>query len=455
MDIKKTAIVTAIFDIGRDKWDNFTMSYHTYLWWMRNLLYLDTNLIIYTEEKFKNDILNYRKEVDPTLEKTILIIQPMESIEGYKTFYEPLNNLMTNDNFKKDIQFDVPEMTKPLYNVVMFSKLFYILDSAKKNLFDADLYVWADAGVIRNDQPEKNIKWPDIQKINELDNNKVTFFCHHPYVRVDPENYKEHALSQTRYIQGGAVFVPKKCIDDIAEVFKNTALKCIFNGFVGSDEKIFDFIYLINPENYNLIKCEWREYIDLFTAKKDLEVIVARYNEDIDWVTELTYKAKIYNKNVKDNHLFANNLPNVGREGHTFFYHIVNNYDNLPEYLAFLQGKPHDHCNDVINLINNFDFKTEFKPVGVLHQLTMEYDGINQQVESYSKRMDFNITYPIYMTPGAQYIISRRLIKSKPLEYYKKILDSLSHEIYPQSVLDVEKTLFQIYNIYKPLANNI
>ena len=125
MDIKKTAIVTAIFDIGRDKWDNFTMSYHTYLWWMRNLLYLDTNLIIYTEEKFKDDILRYRKEVDPKLNKTILIVQPLESIEGYKTFYEPLNNLMTGEQFKSDIQFNVPEMTKPLYNVVMFAKLFY------------------------------------------------------------------------------------------------------------------------------------------------------------------------------------------------------------------------------------------------------------------------------------------------------------------------------------------
>jgi len=448
MDIKKTAIVTAIFDIGRDKWDNFTMSYHTYLWWMRNLLYLDTNLIIYTEEKFKNDILNYRKEVDPKLEKTILIIQPLESIEGYKTFYEPLNNLMTSDEFKRDVQFDVPEMNKPLYNVVMFAKLFYILDSARKNLFDADLYVWADAGVIRNDQPEKNVKWPDIQKINELDNNKVTFFCHHPYVRVGEDQYKFHALSQMRYIQGGAVFVPKNCIEDICELFKKTALDCISKGFVGSDEKIFDFTYLTNPNNYNLIKCEWREYIDLFTTKKDLEVVVARYNEDIDWVKELDYKVTVYNKNVEDNQLFSNNLPNVGREGHTFFNHIVNNYDNLPEYIVFLQGKPQDHCGDVINMINNFDFKTEFKPLGVLHQLTMEYEAINQQVESYSKLIGFDITYPIYMTPGAQYIISRRLIKNKPLSYYQKILDSLSHELYPQSVLDVEKTLFQIYGIY-------
>ena len=61
MDIKKTALVTALFDIGRDKWDNFTMSYHTYIWWMRSLLYLDTNLIIYTEEKFKDQIMEFRK----------------------------------------------------------------------------------------------------------------------------------------------------------------------------------------------------------------------------------------------------------------------------------------------------------------------------------------------------------------------------------------------------------
>lgn len=449
MDIKKTAIVTAIFDIGRDKWDNFTMSYHTYLWWMRNLLYLDTDLIIYTEEKFKNDILNYRKEVDPNLDKTILIIEPLHNIDGYKMFYNPLNELMSSDEFKAGIQFDVPEMTKPLYNVVMFAKLFYIRDAARKNLFNADLYVWADAGVIRNDNPTKNVKWPDIQMINELDNNKVTFFCHHPYVRVDKERYKEHALSQMRYIQGGAVFVPKKCVDDICDLFQKVALECISNGYVGSDEKIFDFVYLTNPDNYNLIKCGWREYIDLFTTKKDLEVVVARYNEDIDWTNQLKYKVNIFNKNEKDAHLFGYNLPNVGREPHTFFTYIINNYDNLPEYVAFVQGNPFDHCNNALNEINDFDFKTEFKPLGVLTRLTMEYEGINEQVQNFSQKVGFNITYPIYMVPGAQYIVSRRLIKNNSIDFYKRILNTLDTELYPQGSLDVEKTLFQIYKVYK------
>jgi protein YibB len=449
MDIKKTAIVTAIFDIGRDKWDNYVMSYHTYLWWMRNLLYLDTNLIIYTEEKFKNDILNYRKEVDPKLDKTILIIEPLEKIDGYKKFYGPLNNLMSSAEFKSKIQFEVPEMIRPLYNVVMFAKLFYIRDAARKNLFDADLYAWADAGVIRNDKPTMNLKWPDIQKINELDNNKVTFFCHHPYVRVDRTRYMDHALSQMRYIQGGAVFVPKKCVDDVCDIFEKTALECIANGFVGSDEKIFDFTYLTNPDNYNLVKCGWREYIDLFTTTNDLEVVVARYNEDIEWTKGLKYKVNIFNKNESDNHLFENNLPNVGREGHTFFNYIVNNYDNLPEYIAFLQGNPMDHCGNVINQINEFDFKSEFKALGTITQLTMEYEAINQQVQNFSQQVGFNITYPIHMVPGAQYIVSRRLIRNNPIEFYKRILNLLDKELYPQAGLDVEKTLFQIYKLYK------
>ena len=104
MDIKNVTLVAALFDIGRDNWDNFTMSYNTYMWWMRNLLFLDANLVIYTEEKFKNEILSYRKQVDPNLEKTKLIIQNLEDIDGYKLYYEPLTTLMESDGFIASIE---------------------------------------------------------------------------------------------------------------------------------------------------------------------------------------------------------------------------------------------------------------------------------------------------------------------------------------------------------------
>ena len=66
MDIKKTAIVTALFDIGRDKWDNYEQSYHTYIEWMKNLLSLNSKIVIYTEEKFSSQIIEIIGSV-PTL----------------------------------------------------------------------------------------------------------------------------------------------------------------------------------------------------------------------------------------------------------------------------------------------------------------------------------------------------------------------------------------------------
>ena len=446
MDIKRTTLVTAIFDIGRDKWSNFTMSYHTYLWWMRNILYLDTNLIIYTEEKFRKDILDYRKEVDPNLKKTILIIQPLQELKGYKLFADKLDVLMESDAFKSKVQFDVPEMNKHLYNVVMFNKVFYIQDALEKNLFNSDLYVWADAGVIRNDVPIKNRLWPNLQKINLLNNNQVTFFCHHDYVSIHDK--QDHALSQMRFIQGGAIFVPRGCVNDLCNEFEKTVEECLQEKFIGSDEKIFDLLYIKNPNNYNLIKCNWREYIDLFEIQKDLHVVVARFNEDVEWTNEIKYPVTIFNKNSQDHHKFKNNLQNVGRESFVYFNYIIDNYDNLPEYIAFVQGNPFDHCFECVDQINNFDFKTEFLPLGIVHTQTTEHETINNQVEKFSKTHGFPVLFPTHMVRGAQFIISKRIVLKKSKVFYQNILNELKDNIYPQASLDIEKLLFQIFDLY-------
>jgi hypothetical protein len=36
-------------------------------------------------------------------------------------------------------------------------------------------------------------------------------------------------------------------------------------------------------------------------------------------------------------------LPNVGREAHTYLTYIIDNYDRLPEYVMFCQGRIDDH----------------------------------------------------------------------------------------------------------------
>ena len=78
--------------------------------------------------------------------------------------------------------------------------------------------------------------------------------------------------------------------------------------------------------------------------QKSIIVIVARYNEDLKWINTdpfNKFKYIVYNKCINDNFEKNNvikiiNLPNVGRDCHTFLYHIYNNYYNLNDITIFL-----------------------------------------------------------------------------------------------------------------------
>ena len=81
----------------------------------------------------------------------------------------------------------------------------------------------------------------------------------------------------------------------------------------------------------------------------DIELVIANYEEDLDWVNylpdNLYDKLTIYNKGTPKNYDNLPNknkevfqLPNLGREGHTYLYHIIKNYDNLADVTMFLPG---------------------------------------------------------------------------------------------------------------------
>jgi hypothetical protein len=100
-----------------------------------------------------------------------------------------------------------------------------------------------------------------------------------------------------------------------------------------------------------------------------VDIIISRYNEDFSHWYILKDYITIYNKgndipeNLK-NIFRIINLPNVGRESHTYLYHIVSNYNNLADKTIFFQGKISDHKileleeyfgkNDFIGKIDNY-----------------------------------------------------------------------------------------------------
>jgi len=261
--INRPVIVMALFDIGRDNWDNFTLSYNTYLWWMKNTLSLDADFVVYTEDKFYEEIRSMRKEFDPNLERTKIINCPLQWLPCYVQYNERLENLMFSEEFRRKVHHDVPEMTKPLYNIIMFNKLDFLRHAKDEKFFDGDMYIWADAGGLREDiNNYKGNVWPDLDKLRGLDTDKVTFFSHSHDFNIDDKEF--HSMSQIRHIQGTAFFCPSHLIEPLHKDFNDTIVESINDGYMGSDEKVFDITYLKNKSMYNLIKCTWREYYDIF-----------------------------------------------------------------------------------------------------------------------------------------------------------------------------------------------
>ena len=77
-----------------------------------------------------------------------------------------------------------------------------------------------------------------------------------------------------------------------------------------------------------------------------IEIIVSRYNENLEWLNEEPFnkfRYIVYNKGVNDSFEKNNvkeiiNLPNVGRCDHTYLYHIVNNFEKLGVINVFFPG---------------------------------------------------------------------------------------------------------------------
>mmetsp|Transcript_16339 Transcript_16339/g.26509 ORF Transcript_16339/g.26509 Transcript_16339/m.26509 type:complete len:385 (-) Transcript_16339:26-1180(-) len=78
------------------------------------------------------------------------------------------------------------------------------------------------------------------------------------------------------------------------------------------------------------------------TGKEDVELVLADYDEDLHWSDAYQHIRTIYCKGPRHVKQAKSNgcipLRNVGREGHTFLHHIVENYDKLSKWTVFTQA---------------------------------------------------------------------------------------------------------------------
>lgn len=182
-----------------------------------------------------------------------------------------------------------------------------------------------------------------------------------------------------------------------------------------------------------------------------MQIVIARYKEDTTWTDGLG-NVVIYNKSTSDvesPHEVVP-LPNVGREGHTYAYHILTQYDTLDDYTVFLQGYPFDHSPQLETQLREIrdriaqgtqpDFQYVSQRVLFSNLERCPYDITLHMAPTYEKVFGIQKKgHPFTFGAGAQFVVSRAAIQSRPRSFYQNLCAVLDYDVNPIEGFSVER----------------
>ena len=188
-----------------------------------------------------------------------------------------------------------------------------------------------------------------------------------------------------------------------------------------------------------------------FPEQRSMQIVVARYREDVSWLTQIqgAQSCIVYNKgDPLSIETPAQHVPlqNIGRETHTFLTHIIDNYDSLHQYkwIVFLQGNPFDHCKNATSKINSF--VSEGTSFYGLSDLLLEYtlDGgcpfhpglplksfYETMRASHSTLKDVQGSDSIRFDQGGQFIVTSSRILKHSKKFYIDARNHVDKEVNP------------------------
>jgi len=213
--------------------------------------------------------------------------------------------------------------------------------------------------------------------------------------------------------------------------------------------------------------------------KVKVELVVARYNENLDWLNNNEYPVIVYNKGnnndfVKKNVYQIVKLPNVGREFQSYLYHIIQNYYSLKEITIFLPGSvdlPHKmiKLEKILNEIKNNNKKTvvvcNHRRTNIKNEL---YDfTLNEWESTDAKNKELNQTNKLKLASiqpfGKWYThhfndvpttcentnlifaMSKEDILKKPRSYYKKLIKEIDDHSNPETGHYFERSVEAVF----------
>lgn len=171
-------------------------------------------------------------------------------------------------------------------------------------------------------------------------------------------------------------------------------------------------------------------------------IVSSHFNEDLDWLMDQNkFEYNVYSKNSKELHRHKKEnvfeCINKGHEASSYLSYIIDNYESLPDYVAFVHGHEYSYhqTDSTLRLID----------MAFLENKDIEYFSINRKdwlnifgddVQDGAMQKNWNMVKENYndlnigieipkkleCTACAQFIVSKKNILMNSLEDYKNIM---------------------------------
>ncbi len=212
---------------------------------------------------------------------------------------------------------------------------------------------------------------------------------------------------------------------------------------------------------------------------RNIGVVIARYNESLDWLNckeidrlkqKYNVKIYIYNKGYTDVDLpdcKVIKLPNVGVNNHTNLYHIITNYDNLDDITLFLPGSAHHKDKKKLTsmLLEKCE-EYEYVFTYVVNLRKLRRFAVNKYLNRCKINKSSNVLSPCSIRPYGEWYkhvmgkkvgntkvnymdifsLSKNKIRSYPKKHYERIISFCDKDKLTETAHYIERLWYDMYS---------
>lgn len=253
--MSEITIVTAFFDVGREKWERkFQRSAQEYLTFFRFWARIRNRIVVYTEPELVESIMAIRHAFGLKERTRVIPIEDVTLLEP--NLYRKMKDVLKNPSavrFRKRPQ--NPESYNADYNYITNMKIWFLKNTVEKK-FAQGRVAWVDfgynhGGVYYTKQEEFDFLWeyPFSEKIH--------FFT---LKELDDIPIFELVRSMKTYFSAGIMIVPDRLSARLWEMFRENILHLLACGMCDDEQTVMLMVYRQEPDLFTVHKIyDWFE----------------------------------------------------------------------------------------------------------------------------------------------------------------------------------------------------